>query len=336
MAHRYKDFRPRLVSDPMRYGLLALVAAVALAAPMAIYPLFLVKVLCFMLFAAALNLVLGFAGLLSLGHAAFFGGAAYAFAQSAKVWGWPFELSLLFGVVVGGGLGFVFGLIAIRRQGIYFTMITLALAQMIYFLAVQAPFTGGEDGIQNVPRGTLMGVLDLRDTHTLYYVVLAIVVICLLLIRRTVHSPFGHILGAIRENEARVTSLGLNVSRYKLLAFTLSAALSGLAGALKASAFQLATLTDVSWHISGEVVLMVLIGGIGTLWGPLVGAIFVVMIGHFLATSGLPVSLVIGVVFMACVMLFRRGFYGETVEYLRERVLRDVSLRATVGGQAQK
>lgn len=322
MVHRYKDFRPSLISAPWRYGLLAVAVAVAVFAPLAVYPLFLVKVLCFMLFASALNLVLGFAGLLSLGHAAFFGGAAYAFAQSAKIWGWPFEASLLFGVVVGGALGFVFGLIAIRRQGIYFTMITLALAQMIYFLAIQAPFTGGEDGIQNVPRGTLLGLLDLRNTSTLYYVVLAIVVACLLLIRRTVHSPFGHILGAIRENETRVTSLGLNVSRYKLLAFTLSAALSGLAGALKASAFQLATLNDVSWHVSGEVVLMVLIGGIGTLWGPLFGAIFVVMIGHVLATSGLPVSLVVGVVFMACVMLFRRGFYGETIEYLRRNLTR--------------
>ncbi|MZQ91127.1 branched-chain amino acid ABC transporter permease [Frigidibacter albus] len=303
------------------YGLLAVVAAVAVLAPLVIYPLFLVKVLCFMLFAAALNLVVGFAGLLSLGHAAFFGGAAYAFAQAAKVWGWPFEVSILFGVVVGAALGFAFGLVAIRRQGIYFTMITLALAQMVYFLAVQAPFTGGEDGIQNVPRGSLLGLIDLRDTITLYYVVLVIVVVCLLQIRRMVHSPFGHILGAIRENETRVTSLGLNTSRYKLLAFTLSAALSGLAGALKASAFQLATLSDVSWHISGEVVLMVLIGGIGTLSGPLFGAIFVVMIGHFLATSGLPVSLVVGLVFMACVMLFRRGFYGETVEYLRTRLL---------------
>lgn len=320
MANRYKDFRPRLVSPQVRYGLMAMVAAVALLAPLAIYPLFLIKVLCFMLFAAALNLVMGFAGLLSFGHAAFFGGAAYAFAQSARIWGWPFELSLLFGVAVGAALGAAFGWVAIRRQGIYFTMITLALAQMIYFFAVQAKFTGGEDGIQNVPRGTLLGLIDLRDTMTLYYVILVIVVVCLLLIRRTVHSPFGHILGAIRENETRVTSLGLNVNRYKLLAFTLSAGLSGLAGALKASAFQLATLTDVSWHVSGEVVLMVLIGGIGTLWGPLVGAAFVVLLGQFLATSGLPASLVVGAVFMACVMLFRRGFYGETIEYLRSRL----------------
>ncbi len=328
MTNRYKNFRPQLLSAPVRFALLVAIAAIALLAPLTIYPLFLVKVLCFMLFAAALNLVLGFAGLLSLGHAAFFGGAAYAFAQSAKIWGWPFEVSLLFGVLVGAGLGFVFGLIAIRRQGIYFTMITLALAQMVYVLAVQAPFTGGEDGIQNVPRGSLLGLIDLRDTITLYYVVLAIVIACLLLIRRTVHSPFGHILGAIRENETRVTSLGLDVNHYKLLAFTLSAALSGLAGALKASAFQLATLSDVSWHISGEVVLMVLIGGIGTLWGPLIGAIFVVMIGHFLATSGLPVSLVVGVVFMACVMLFRRGFYGETLEYLRSRLLRGMAAQS--------
>lgn len=320
MSYRYTDFRPRLLPAGTRIALLLVVAAIAALAPLAVYPLFLVKVLCFMLFAAALNLVLGFAGLLSLGHAAFFGTAAYGFAQSAKVWGWPFEASLLFGVLVGGGLGAVFGLIAIRRQGIYFTMITLALAQMVYFLSVQAPFTGGEDGIQGVPRGALLGLIDLRDTTTLYYVSLVIVAACLLFIRRVVHSPFGHVLGAIRENEARVTSLGLDVNCYKLLAFTLSAALSGLAGALKASAFQLATLTDVSWQISGEVVLMVLIGGIGTLWGPLIGAVFVVMIGQVLATSGLPVSLVVGVVFMACVMLFRRGFYGETLEYLRSRL----------------
>lgn len=320
MVHRYHDYRATLIGAGPRYALLALVAVWALAAPLAVYPLFLIKVLCFMLFAAALNLVLGFAGLLSLGHAAFFGAAGYAFAQSAKVWGWPFELSLLFGVAVGAGLGLVFGLVAIRRQGIYFTMITLAMAQMVYFLAVQAPFTGGEDGIQNVPRGTLLGLINLRDTGTLYYVVLVIVVVCLLLIRRVVHSPFGHILGAIRENETRVTSLGLNVARYKLLAFVLSAALSGLAGALKAQAFQLAALGDVSWHISGEVVLMVLIGGMGTLWGPLIGAIFVVMIGHFLSSSGLPVSLVVGLVFMACVMLFRRGFYGETLAFLRSRL----------------
>ena len=322
MAYRYKDFRPQLVSRPIRIALIAAAVLVALLAPMAVYPLFLVKVLCFMLFAAALNLVLGYSGLLSLGHAAFFGGAGYAFAQSAKIWGFPFELALLFGTAVGAGLGLIFGLLAIRRQGIYFAMVTLALAQMVYFFAVQMPFTGGEDGIQNVPRGWVLGIIDLRDTTTLYYVALAIVAAGLLLVWRTVHSPFGHTLAAIRENETRVTSLGLNVQRYKLLAFVLSAALTGLAGALKASAFQLATLNDVSWHVSGEVVLMVLIGGIGTLWGPLIGAIFVVMTGHFLATSGLPVQLVIGVVFMACVMLFRRGFYGETVEFLRNRLLR--------------
>jgi branched-chain amino acid transport system permease protein len=317
MTNRYQDYRSPLIGTGPRYMLLAMAVGLAVAAPLAIYPLFLIKVLCFMLFAAALNLVLGFAGLLSLGHAAFFGAAGYAFAQSAKVWGWPFEFAVLFGVAVGAGLGLIFGLVAIRRQGIYFTMITLALAQMVYFLAVQAPFTGGEDGIQNVPRGTLLGLVDLHDTSVLYYVVLVIVGASLLLIRRVVHSPFGHILGAIRENETRVTSLGLNVARYKLLAFVLSAALSGLAGALKAQAFQLASLGDVSWHISGEVVLMVLIGGIGTLTGPLIGAIFVVMIGHFLASSGLPVSLVVGVVFMACVMLFRRGFYGEMLQVLR-------------------
>lgn len=322
MKHRFEAFRPSLVSPSLRCALLAAIAALALLAPTVVYPLFLVKVLCFMLFASAVNLVLGFSGLLSLGHAAFFGGAAYAFAQSAKMWHWPFELALLFAVAVSLLLGLIFGLIAIRRQGIYFAMVTLALAQMVYFFAVQAPFTGGEDGIQGVPRGTFLGFLDLSNTTTLYYAVLGFVLAGLALVWRTVNSPFGHVLGAIRENETRVTSLGLNVLRYKLLAFVISAGLSGLAGALKAAAFQLASLTDVSWHISGEVVLMVLIGGMGTLWGPPLGAIFVVMLGHLLATSGLPVSLVVGIVFMACVMLFRRGFYGETIARLRARLVR--------------
>src|SRR5690606_1421759 len=286
-------------------------AVVALAAPFAIYPLFLIKVLCFILFASAVNLVLGYAGLLSLGHAAFFGGAAYVAAHSAKVWGFPFELAILSAVLSAGLLGLVFGFLAIRRHGIYFAMVTLALAQMVYFLAIQLPFTGGEDGITAVPAGRLLGVIDLGNSLTMYYVVLGFVVFGLFVLWRTIHSPFGHVLAAIKENEARATSLGLQPNRYKLIAFTLSAALSGLAGALKAMAFQVASLLDVTWHMSGEVVLMTLIGGMGTLIGPGIGAAFVVALEHYLSTSGLPISFIIGVIFMICVMLFRRGIYGE-------------------------
>ena len=272
-----------------------------------------------MLFASALNLVLGYAGLLSFGHAAFFGGAAYIAAHSAKVWGFPFELAILSGVIFSTVLGFLFGARAIRRHGIYFAMITLALAQMVYFLAVQMPFTGGEDGIQAVPRGSLLGLVDLGNTTSMYYVVLGFTAFGLLVIWRTVRSPFGHVLAAIRENEQRATSLGLNVERYKLIAFTLSAALSGLAGSLKAIAFQLASLADVTWHMSGEVILMTLLGGMGTLIGPAVGATFVVGLEHYLSTSGLPITFIIGLVFIACVMVARRGLYGELRARLASR-----------------
>ncbi|KAB2874450.1 MAG: branched-chain amino acid ABC transporter permease [Bauldia sp.] len=303
----------------MRAALLVALAAAALAAPFFVYPLFLMKILCFVLFASAVNLVLGFAGLLSLGHAAFFGGAAYVAAHSAKVWGFPFELAILSAVAFSTALGFVFGFLAIRRQGIYFAMVTLALAQMIYFLAIQMPFTGGEDGITAVPRGMLFGVLDLRNSVTMYYVVLALTALGLLVIWRAVHSPFGHVLAAIRENEARAISLGLQPNRYKLIAFTLSAGLSGLAGALKAISFQVASLIDVTWHMSGEVVLMTLLGGMGTLVGPGIGAAFVVSLEHYLATSGLPITFMIGLIFMVCVMLFRKGIYGELREWYRRR-----------------
>lgn len=289
----------------------AVAAIFALAAPFVVYPLFLIQLLCFALFASALNLVLGYAGLLSLGHAAFFGGAAYVTAHAAKNWELPFEVAVLLGVAFAAALGTAFGALGIRRYGIYFTMVTLALAQMVYFLAVQLPFTGGEDGIQAVPRGVLLGLIDLSDTTTMYYVILVIVAAALLLIWRVVHSPFGHILAAIRENEPRAISLGLDVERYKLIAFVLSAALSGLAGSLKVIAFQLAALSNVSWHLSGEVVLMTLIGGVGTFLGPIFGAAFLVGLEHFLATSGLPISAIVGVIFMACVMLFRRGIVGE-------------------------
>jgi len=300
----------RSLVNVKRLVLVALVVA-ALIAPGFVYPLFLIKVLCFVLFASALNLVLGYAGLLSFGHAAFFGGAAYVTAHSAKVWGFPFEAALLAGVAFSTVLGLVFGTLAIRRQGIYFAMITLALAQMIYFLAVQMPFTGGEDGIQAVPRGTFLGIVDLRNTSAMYYVVLGFTALGLLIIWRAVKSPFGHVLAAIRENEQRAISLGLDVDRYKLIAFTLSAALAGLAGSLKAIAFQLASLMDVTWHMSGEVILMTLLGGMGTLAGPAIGATLVISLEHFLSTSGLPITFIIGLVFIACVMVFRRGIFGE-------------------------
>lgn len=299
--------------------LLVAVAAVMLLAPFAVYPLFLIKILCFVLFAAAFNLVLGYAGLLSFGHAAFFGGGAYIAAHAAKVWNLPFELAILSGTAFATLIGFIFGAIAIRRHGIYFAMITLALAQMIYFLAVQMPFTGGEDGIQAVPRGYLLGMIDLRNITAMYYTVLGGTVIGLIIIWRAVNSPFGHTLSAIRENETRVTSLGLKPDRYKLIAFTLSAALSGFAGSMKALAFQLASLVDVTWHMSGEVILMTLLGGMGTLIGPIVGATVVVGLEHFLSTSGLPITFIIGLFFVICVMMFRRGVFGELKNLLERR-----------------
>ncbi|WP_420093018.1 branched-chain amino acid ABC transporter permease [Sinorhizobium fredii] len=295
-------------------------APIVLCAPLVVYPLFLIKILCFVLFAAAFNLVLGYAGLLSFGHAAFFGGAAYMTAYAAKVWHLPFELSVLTGTAFAAVLGFVFGALAIRRHGIYFAMITLALAQMIYFMAVQMPFTGGEDGIQAVPRGYLLGTIDLRNITAMYYTVLGGTVIGLGIIWRAVNSPFGHILSAIRENESRVISLGLKPDRYKLIAFTLSAALSGFAGSMKAVAFQLASLVDVTWHMSGEVILMTLLGGMGTLIGPIVGASVVVGLEHFLSTSGLPITFIIGLFFVVCVMMFRRGVYGELKLLLERRL----------------
>ncbi len=299
--------------------LLVAVAGVMLLAPFAVYPLFLIKILCFVLFAAAFNLVLGYAGLLSFGHAAFFGGGAYIAAHAAKVWNLPFELAILSGTAFATLIGFIFGAIAIRRHGIYFAMITLALAQMIYFLAVQMPFTGGEDGIQAVPRGYLLGMIDLRNITAMYYTVLGGTVIGLIIIWRAVNSPFGHTLSAIRENETRVTSLGLKPDRYKLIAFTLSAALSGFAGSMKALAFQLASLVDVTWHMSGEVILMTLLGGMGTLIGPIVGATVVVGLEHFLSTSGLPITFIIGLFFVICVMMFRRGVFGELKNLLERR-----------------
>lgn len=283
----------------------------AALAPFVFYSVFLMKLLCFALFACAFNLLIGFAGLLSFGHAAFFGGAAYITAHAAKIWGWPPEFALLAGVAFASVLGLAMGALAIRRQGIYFAMITLALAQMVAFLALKMSFTGGEDGIQAVPRGQLFGFIDLNQSLNLYYFVLAIFVFGYTLIWRTVNSPFGQVLKAIRENEPRAISLGYRTYRYKLLAFVLSAALAGLAGGTKALVFQLASLTDVDWHMSGEVVLMTLLGGMGTLFGPVVGSAMIIALEHFLAETEFPVTIASGILFVLCVLLFRRGIVGE-------------------------
>lgn len=294
--------------------------AVALVAPFAVYPVFLMKLLCFALFACAFNLLLGYAGLLSFGHAAFLGSAGYTTGYLVKEIGLPPEAGLLAGTAAAALLGYVFGSLAIRRRGIYFAMITLALAQMIYFLCLQIPQTGGEDGLQAVPRGRLFGVVDLDDNIAMYYFVLAIFLFGFLLIYRTIHSPFGQVLKAIRENEPRAISLGYDVDRYKLLAFVLSAALSGLAGSTKTLVLQLASLTDVDWHTSGEVVLMTLLGGMGTVFGPVLGAAAVVTLQDYLAGLGPFVTVLIGAIFVLCVLLFRRGFVGEFSRLLKVKV----------------
>ena len=295
----------------------ALLLAALLVAPRYIYPLFLMKALCFALFACAFNLLLGYVGLLSFGHALFFGWASYLSAHAAKVWGLPPELAILTGTATGAFLGLVAGMLAIRRQGIYFAMITLALAQMMYFFAIQAPFTHGEDGIQAVPRGKLFGFIDLADQTNMYVTVLVIFLGCFLLIYRIINSPFGEVLKAIRENEARAISLGYKTERFKLLAFVLSATFAGVAGATKALVFQLASLTDVDWPMSGEVILMTLVGGLGTLFGPVVGAFFIVTLENYLTTMGQWVFVVQGVIFVVCVLLFRRGIVGELAQRLR-------------------
>ena len=289
-----------------------------LLAPLVAYPIFLMKVMCFALFACAFNLLIGYGGLLSFGHAMFLGTAGYASAHAAKVWGFPPELAILFGTACAGLLGLVTGLLAIRRQGIYFAMITLALAQMVYFFYLQAPFTGGEDGIQAVPRGKLFGLIDLSNAWAMYALVFAVFVGGFLLIHRTVHSPFGQVLKAIRENESRALSLGYDVGRYKLLAFVLSATLAGLAGATKSLVFELASLTDVHWTMSGEVVLMTLLGGLGTVFGPVVGALIIVAMENYLAQLGSWVTVTQGVIFVVCVLTFRRGVIGELGRWLKK------------------
>lgn len=296
------------------------VLAALIAGPFVIYPVFLMKILCFALFASAFNLILGYGGLLSFGHAAFFGGAAYITGHALKVWGLPTELGILLGVLAAAGFGALVGLLAIRRQGIYFAMITLALAQMAYFFFISADFSGGEDGLQGVPRGRALGFIDLTDNLTMYYFVLVICVGGIAAIARVVHSPFGQVLRAIRDNEARAISLGFDVERTKLLAFVLSAAMSGLAGGTKTVVFQLASLTDVNWHMSGEIVLMTLIGGVGTLTGPAIGASIVVSLQNVLASGPLSawVPVVMGVIFVLCVLAFRRGVVGEIAALIRK------------------
>jgi branched-chain amino acid transport system permease protein len=293
-----------------------LMAAAFLVAPFFVYPVFLMKALCFALFACAFNLLIGYAGLLSFGHAMFFGSAGYAMAYAAKYWGFSPLVAIGFGTAIATIMGAVVGAIAIRRQGIYFAMITLALAQMVYFFCLQAKFTGGEDGIQAIPRGQLFGLLDLQNTRTLYFVVLAIFLAGFLLLQRTVHSPFGQVLKSIRDNEPRALSLGYKPNQYKLIAFILSAALSGVAGGTKALVFQLASLTDVHWNTSGEVILMTLLGGLGTILGPIAGALIVATLETYLP-SWAPVTVVQGAIFVICVLTFRRGVIGELSRLLK-------------------
>lgn len=297
--------------SPVKAALILIGLGLFLIAPMFVYPIFLMKLLTFAMFACAFNLLLGYTGLLSFGHAAFFGGAAYFTGYAVKEWGITPELGLIVGMAGAAVLGLVIGFFAIRRQGIYFAMITLALSQMFYFFCLQAPFTRGEDGLQGVPRGFLFGLLDLNVQLNMYYTVLAIFILAVFVIWRFINSPFGMILKSIRENEQRAISLGYNVQMYKLGAFVMSATLAGLAGGLKALVFQFATLTDVTWQMSGEVILMTLLGGIGTMTGPIFGAGLVVTLQNYLATSDIPVTIITGVVFMACVLVFRRGLVGE-------------------------
>jgi branched-chain amino acid transport system permease protein len=297
-----------------------IMVAVLLVAPLYFYPVFLMKALCFALFACAFNFLFGYVGLLSFGHALFFGWASYVAAHTAKVWGLTPELAVLAGTAVAAALGFVSGALAIRRQGIYFAMITLALAQMMYFFALQAKFTGGEDGIQAVPRGRLFGIVDLSNQTAMYAFVLVVFIGAFLLIYRIIHSPFGEVLKAIRENETRAISLGYKTDQYKLIAFVLSATLAGLAGGTKAIVFQLASLTDVHWTMSGEVVLMTLVGGLGTVFGPVIGAVVIVAMQTYLAEFGQWVTVIQGTIFVGCVLLFRRGIVGEIAHLLRIRL----------------
>jgi branched-chain amino acid transport system permease protein len=299
---------------------IAILVALIVAAPFFVYPVFLMKALCFALFACAFNMLLGYSGLLSFGHALFFGGAAYATAHAAKEWGWHPETAILLGVFAALVLGTVVGLLAIRRQGIYFAMITLALAQMFYFFCLRAPFTGGEDGLQGVPRGMLFGVIPLNNMRTMYAFVAVVFLIGFAILHRAIHSPFGQVLKAIRENEPRAISLGYDADRYKLIAFILSAVLAGLAGSTKCLVFELASLNDVYWNTSGEVILMTLIGGVGTTFGPIAGAFFLATLENYLAQLGSWVTVTEGAIFIVCVMAFRRGIFGELSRLLNREL----------------
>ncbi len=299
---------------------MAVMVALFIAAPFVVYPIFLMKALCFALFACAFNLLIGYVGLASFGHALFFGWASYVTAYAAKAWGLPPELAVVLGTIAAAGLGAIAGTVAIRRQGIYFAMITLALAQMMYFFALEAKFTGGEDGIQGVPRGRLFGFFDLSHEMTMYAFVLVVVVAGIFFIYRIINSPFGEVLKAIRENEQRCVSLGFHNERYKLVAFILSATLAGLAGSMKSLVFQLASLTDVHWTMSGDVLLMTLLGGLGTMLGPVVGAFVVIAMQNYLAPFGQWVLVIQGAIFVVCVLVFRRGIVGELAHLLRVKL----------------
>jgi branched-chain amino acid transport system permease protein len=306
--------------DQASVALVSIALAGLVAAPfIGIYPVFLMNIMCFALFAAAFNLLLGYVGLLSFGHAAFFGSGAYVAGHAAKVWGLTPEVSVVLAGIAAAVMGLAVGALAIRRKGIYFAMITLALSQMIFFIALQAPFTGGEDGLQPIPRGRLFGLIDLSSNTAIYFFVLTVFVAGIFMLWRVVNSPFGQVLKAIRENEPRAISLGFDVDRYKLIAFVISAALAGVAGALKALVTQIASLTDIVWQTSGEVVLMTILGGIGTLLGPIIGAAVVKSLEDHLASMGFPVPVLIGAIFIACVLLFRRGIVGEVEHLLRKR-----------------
>ena len=303
---------------------------IAIIAPFYLYPVYLMKILCFALFACAFNLLLGYGGLLSFGHAMFFGGASYFTGHIAKVWGWSPELAILAGTVCAALMGLIAGFIAIRRVGIYFAMVTLALAQMFYFFSLQAPFTGGEDGIQAIPRGHLFGIVDLRNDMALYFFVLAIFTVGFLFIYRVIHSPFGQVLKAIRENEPRAISLGYKTDNYKLITFVISATFAGLAGGTKAIVFQIASLTDVMWQMSGEVVLMTLVGGMGTIFGPIVGSVVIVTMQNYLAGFGEWVLIIQGVVFVIVVLAFRKGIVGELIAWYERRERRRQSAEEEV------
>jgi branched-chain amino acid transport system permease protein len=305
-----------------RAQLLALGVMVAflVVSPFFLFPPYLMKVLCFALFACAFNLLIGYVGLLSFGHAAYFGMGGYIAGYTAKAWGMPPELAIILGGLVGAALGLPFGWLAIRRSGIYFAMITLALAQMVYFFCLQAPFTGGEDGIQAIPRGSLFGLIPLNSDLTMYWLVAAIFLAGFLFIHRIIHSPFGQVMKAIRENEPRAVSLGYRTEDYKLMAFVLSAGLAGVAGGAKSLVFGIATLTDVHWSMSGEVVLMTLVGGLGTIFGPVVGAAVIITMQNYLAEFGAWVTVIQGAIFIACVLAFRRGIVGEVAHLLRVKL----------------